>query len=338
MRIGISFDLRNPAQWFKPWDRHYGATLELINHAESLGVEVVKFTEHHGFSDGYSPQPLTFMAAVAARTTRVRLSTGILIAPLHSPVEMAEQAAIVDCISGGRVELAFGIGYRKPEYDLYGIDYAQRFRLFESRIVEMRRLWDEGRVMPRPVQAAIPMWAGLQGPKTTRVAGRLGMGRMHLSPDHWDIYLDALDEGGHGRQSARLSGTFQAVLAEDPEKDFEILAPRIEHNRYTYALYGLEGTGKPPPAPMTTAELRAAGGVGTVGRGAGRAAGGSMIMQVITPEDAAGQIRAIVGRRQLDTIFIPAAVSGVIDDLAFRNVELAAGRLRNLLNTSGHAS
>lgn len=57
MRIGISFDLRNPAQWFKPWDRHYGATLELINHAESLGVEVIKFTEHHGFSDGYSPQP-----------------------------------------------------------------------------------------------------------------------------------------------------------------------------------------------------------------------------------------------------------------------------------------
>ena len=68
MRIGISFDLRNPAQWFRPWDRHYGATLELIEEAERLGIDIVKFTEHHQFSDGYIPQPLTFMAAVAART------------------------------------------------------------------------------------------------------------------------------------------------------------------------------------------------------------------------------------------------------------------------------
>ncbi len=331
MRIGISFDLRNPAPWFQPWERHYGATLDLISAAEGLGVDIVKFTEHHQFADGYIPQPLTFMAAVAARTRRIRISTGILIAPLHSAVEIAEQAAVVDCLSGGRVELALGTGYREPEYRLYGVDFSQRFRLIEQRVTELRRLWAEGGVTPRPVQDVIPLWAGLQGPRTSRMAGRLGMGRMHLPEQHWDAYLAGLEEGGHGRAAARLGGTFQAVLSDDPERDFAVLAPRIEHNRYSYALYGVEGTGKPAPKPFSIEELRVAGGVGSAGRGAQRAAGGAMVMQTLTPEDAAQQILAIANGRRIDTVYLPAAVSGVIDDLAHRNVELIATRLRPLL-------
>ena len=331
MRIGISFDLRNPAQWFRPWDRHYGATLELIEEAERLGIDIVKFTEHHQFSDGYIPQPLTFMAAVAARTRKIRISTGILIAPLHSAVEMAEQAAVVDCISGGRVELGLGTGYRDPEYRLYGIDFAQRFKLFETRVTEMRRLWAEGGVTPRPVQAAIPLWAGLQGPRTSRMAGRLGMGRLALPPDNWDAYLQGLDEGGHGRASARLGGTFQTMLSEDPERDFAHLAPLIEHNRFTYALYAVEGTGKPAPTPMSTEQLRAAGVAGNSGQGSVRAASGGQVMPILTPGEAAARIMAIAGDRTIDTVYIPAAVSGVIDDLAIRNVELIAKKLRPLL-------
>lgn len=331
MRIGISFDLRNPAQWLRPWDQHYGATLDLIAEAERLGIDIVKFTEHHQFGDGYIPQPLTFMAAVAARTKRIRISTGILIAPLHSAVEIAEQAAVVDCLSGGRVELGLGTGYREPEYRLYGIDFAQRFKLFEARVIEIRRLWAEGGVTPRPVQASIPLWAGLQGPRTSRMAGRLGMGRMALPLDNWDAYLEGLDEGGHGRKTARLGGTFQAMLSEDPERDFALLAPRIEHNRYTYALYGVEGTDKPAPRPFGLDDLRAAGAAGNAGRGAVRAASGGQVMPVLTPEDAAARIATIANGRTIDTLYVPATVSGVIDDLALRNVELIARRLRPLL-------
>ena len=156
MRVGLSFDLRNPRQWHRPWPEFYRATLDLIVEAERLGIDIIKIAEHHLFDDGYSPQPLTFMAAMATRTSTVRISTGIMILPLHSAIEVAEQAAVIDGISNGRVELAFGAGYRLPEYELYGIDYSRRFRLYEERVRDIQRYWSEGKVTPPPTQKQIP--------------------------------------------------------------------------------------------------------------------------------------------------------------------------------------
>ena len=114
MDVGIYFDLRNPPAWATDWSRLYGFSLELCEEAERLGCHAIWLTEHHLFDDGYLPQPLTMAAAVAARTSRVRIGTGVLIAPLHHPVELAEQAAVVDIISSGRVDLGIGAGYRVP--------------------------------------------------------------------------------------------------------------------------------------------------------------------------------------------------------------------------------
>src|ERR1700745_3077475 len=103
MRVGLQLDLRNPPQWHKPWREFYAEAIDMVIEAERLGIDVIRIPEHHLWDDGYIPQPLTFLAALAARTTRIRLMTGISILPLHSPVEIAEQAALIDCISGGRV-------------------------------------------------------------------------------------------------------------------------------------------------------------------------------------------------------------------------------------------
>jgi len=320
MRVGLSFDLRNPAQWFKPWKEFYAEALDLICAAEDLGIDIIKVAEHHLFADGYMPQPLTFLSAVAARTSRIRISTGITIAPLHSAVEIAEQAAVVDCLSGGRLELALGTGYRIPEYELYGLEFKDRFRLFETRVKEIRALWSEKRITPQPVQDSIPLWAGLKGPRNSRMAGRLGMARLYWGTETWEDYLQGLDEGGHGRQSARLGGSLQGVLADDPERAFEILAPRIEHNWNTYAAYGAEGTGKPAPAPLRAEDFRKAGGRVSFG------------FSVVSPEEAAVEIMAAAAGRTVDTVYLAGAVSGVIDDLAYRNVELIAKRLKPLLD------
>src|SRR4051794_25285318 len=102
MRIGIYTDLRNPPAWHEPWPDVYARALERIVEAERLGIGSVWATEHHGFEDGYLPQPLTFLAAVAARTTRVRLGTAVLLAPLRPALHIAEEAAVVDVLSGGR--------------------------------------------------------------------------------------------------------------------------------------------------------------------------------------------------------------------------------------------
>ena len=92
MRIGIYLDLRNPPQWRRPWAAHYAHALELCAEADRLGAGSVWLSEHHLFEDGYLPQPLTFAAAVAARTSQVRIGTAVLLAALRHPVQIVEEA------------------------------------------------------------------------------------------------------------------------------------------------------------------------------------------------------------------------------------------------------
>jgi alkanesulfonate monooxygenase SsuD/methylene tetrahydromethanopterin reductase-like flavin-dependent oxidoreductase (luciferase family) len=316
MRIGLSFDLRNPTRWRRPWKDHYAATLELIEEAERLGLHGVKVCEHHLFEDGYLPQPLTFLAAAAARTSTIGLSTGVLLAPLHHPVEIAEQSAVVDGLSGGRLHLALGVGYRVPEYDLYGVSINQRFKLLEERVHELRRIWRERRVTPQLERDEIPISLGVLGPRGSRLAGRLGAGLFTLARDHWEDYLAGLDEGGHPRSAATAAGTHQVVLSEDPERDFAPLAPLLEHNSNSYLRSGVEGRDEPMPPFVSADEI-----VGTDPSRFPRGFG------IVTPDVAATQILELTAGRQIDIVYIPAAVSGVIDDLAWRNVELAAKEL-----------
>ena len=112
--VGLYFDLRNPPASRVDPTRLHGFTLEMCEEAERLGAHSVWLTEHHLFDDDYIAQPLVFAAAIAARTRRVRIGTAIVIAPLHSPVEIAEQSALVDVVSGGRLDLGLGAGYRVP--------------------------------------------------------------------------------------------------------------------------------------------------------------------------------------------------------------------------------
>src|SRR6478752_6498184 len=148
MRVGIYLDLRNPPAWRRPWARHYGRWLEIVEEADRLGTDSVWLSEHHFFEDGYLPQPLTFAAAVAARTTRARIGTAVLLPALRNAVQLAEEAAIVDLLSDGRLDLGVGAGYRVPEFDAFGAAASRRYRLVEERVNEVRALWAEGRTTP----------------------------------------------------------------------------------------------------------------------------------------------------------------------------------------------
>src|ERR1700726_1384903 len=102
MKLGLYFDLRNPSGWRRDSSRIYSFTLEMCEEAELLGCPSVWFAEHHRFDDGYLPQPLTMAAAAAARTASVRIGTAVILAPFRSALDIAEQAAVVDNVSGGR--------------------------------------------------------------------------------------------------------------------------------------------------------------------------------------------------------------------------------------------
>ncbi len=94
-----------------PFERLYAQALDQIVEAERLGFDSVWLTEHHFCDDGYTPSPLVIAAAIGARTRRLRIGTNLMVLPLHDPVRIAEDAATLSLLTGGRFDLGVGIGY-----------------------------------------------------------------------------------------------------------------------------------------------------------------------------------------------------------------------------------
>ncbi|QNP75243.1 LLM class flavin-dependent oxidoreductase [Streptomyces roseirectus] len=320
MKVGLLFDLRNPAQWHRPWPDHYAHALELCEEADRRGADGVWFTEHHLFEDGYLPQPLTFAAAAAARTRRVRIGTSVMLPALRDPAHIAEEAAVVDLISGGRLELGMGAGYRVPEYELFGADISRRFTTTERHIAEIRRLWQEKAVTPGPVQDPVPLWGGFYGPRGGRLAGRLGIGLLHISHDVYEHYRAGLAEGGHDPRRARVSDLLPIFLSDDPEAAWARIAPHLAHQLNSYQQASVEGTGRPAPPLIDPDALRDRTSDAPWGA-----------LQVLTPEDAAARIREMTDGLPVEHLIFWADIAGLPDDLVLRNMELVCEKLPALL-------
>ncbi|OUC91464.1 LLM class flavin-dependent oxidoreductase [Streptosporangium minutum] len=149
----------------------YDYHLELVELAEELGFHGVRLAEHHFRDYGVVPNLFTMLSHMAARTERLRLGTGIVVLPLHNPVHVAEEAAMVDMLSGGRLELGIGRGYQSFEFEGFGIDLAEARDRFNEALEVVLGLWGnpsfrhEGKfyrtgteveLVPRPVQAPFP--------------------------------------------------------------------------------------------------------------------------------------------------------------------------------------
>ncbi|MXW22561.1 MAG: LLM class flavin-dependent oxidoreductase [Candidatus Dadabacteria bacterium] len=166
----------------------YGNSLEHVKLAEAVNFDSVWLSEHHFLEDGYCSSPLTMAAAIAAVTERVRIGTGALILTLHNPVRIAEDAATVDLISNGRFDLGVAIGYRKEEFEGFGLTIKQRPSRIEEAIEIIEKCWEDGPfsydgkrfsfsnidVTPKPVQRPIPIYIGAFEEPAVRRAGRLG--------------------------------------------------------------------------------------------------------------------------------------------------------------------
>jgi len=259
MKTGIYLDLRNPPNWRRSWSRVYGFSLELCEEAEHLGVDSVWLSEHHLFDDGYLPQPLTFAAAIAARTNRINIGTAVLIAPIRHAVHIAEDAAVVDAISGGRLELGLGAGYRIPEFEAYGADIDRRYDATDDRVRRLREIWRNDQVLPSPTQNKIPIWLGYNGPRGARRAGLLGEGLLTITPRLHEHYLGGLVDGGHQVDSGRMSGVINAFVTHDPERDWPLVAKHHAYQWDSYRRHMVEGTRHEVPRPIDPDRSRASG-------------------------------------------------------------------------------
>jgi probable F420-dependent oxidoreductase len=167
---------------------NFEATIQECERAEAAGFDSVWLGEHHNNPLLY-PRPLLGLAAIASRTRRLRLGTGVLLLPLYRPLDVAEEGAIVDVISNGRLILGVGAGYAPEEFDAFDVSLKERGRRMDEAVPLIQRLWTEERVThegrhyrvtnatvaPRPVQRPRPpIWfAGWVEPAIRRAA-RLG--------------------------------------------------------------------------------------------------------------------------------------------------------------------
>lgn len=321
MEVGLYFDLRSPPGGAGDISRLYNFAIEMCEEAERLGAHSVWTTEHHLFEDGYITQPLTFLAAVAARTRRVRLGTAILLAPLRIAPLIAEEAAVVDIISGGRLELGLGAGYRVPEFELYGADITTRYGTTLLRAREIRRIWAEDRLRPMPVQQPVPLWLGFQGPKNAYKAGLQGDNLLTATGSLYEPYRQGLVDGGHDPASGRMAGGLQAWVTEDPERDWPIVSKYVATQLDSYRFHMVEGTDQPPPRPVDMDKMRA------------RALTNRLdYFMYGTPEQVAAQIREFTAGAPVETVFLWAAYPGMPEEMVARNVHTICTRLRPLLS------
>src|SRR6476646_2704040 len=181
----LRFDMRAPADGPAGITDLYQAAVDMAAWGEQHGALSVVLSEHHASPDGYLPSPLLLAAAIAARTTTVPITVAALLVPLHDPVHLAEDMAVLDVISRGRVAYVAGLGYRAEEYAMFGQSLADRGRRMDECLTVLQRAWSgeefdyDGRTVhatPRPSTPGGPMLMYGGGSRAAaRRAARFGL-------------------------------------------------------------------------------------------------------------------------------------------------------------------
>lgn len=247
MKFGVWFDFRNPPPWRRPYAELYRETLEQIVWAETAGFESVVLSEHHVTDDGYLPSLFPALAAIAAQTTRIRLVTAVMLAPFYDPVRFAEDAAFVDQLSEGRLELGLGLGYRADEFAALGVPLESRAERLRELLEVARRAWTgepfqrngvQVTVTPTPHQdGGPPLWIGGSTAAAARRAGALGchwLPDAAVPPELYGEYRESLAAAGHDPAAFRTAINPTILVADDPERAWHEAKHHFlyQYNRY----------------------------------------------------------------------------------------------------------
>lgn len=252
MKFGLNFF---PS--FRPSDystaEYFAQCLRLAERADQLGFNSVKTVEHYFFDyGGHSPNPIVFLAAVAARTARIRPITGAVIPAFNHPVKLAAELAVLDNLSNGRLDVGFGRAFIPKEFEVFGVSMDESRARFEEGIDIVTRLWTEDRVSyqgkfhqlrdvhlnPRPVQTPHPpIWvASVASVESFVWAGRRGYnvmvvpyaGSMAKVRDMVHAYREAWRDAGHVPGAEQVQSSLHCYIAETRREAIEAARPRVE--------------------------------------------------------------------------------------------------------------
>lgn len=327
MNFGVWYDLRNPPQWRRPYAEIYREALEQAVWAEAAGFESVQVSEHHVTDEGYLPSVFPFLAAVAARTSTISLGSAVLLAPLYHPLRFAEDAAFVDQLSGGRLELGLGLGYRRDEFRALGVPRKERSSRTEELIEVARKAWtgepfshegDHWRftdvaVGPTPARpGGVPLWLGGATEKAAERAGRLGC---HFMPDaympveHYATYRQALAEAGHDPAAFRTAINPTVYVAEDSQQAWDDVKTHVLYQFNRYREWFAAGGDAPAATVDDPDELP------------------RDRYLIGTPDEVSAKIEALYEREPFHRLFFWARLPGLSQELSQRSLELFAAEV-----------
>jgi alkanesulfonate monooxygenase SsuD/methylene tetrahydromethanopterin reductase-like flavin-dependent oxidoreductase (luciferase family) len=239
----LRFDMRNWRQEQSSVDL-YRTAIDMAVWAEEHGFQTVQFAEHHGSADGYLPSPIVLAAAIAARTSRIRLRFGLIILTLHHPIKLAEDLAVLDIVSNGRVDVVFGAGYARHEFEMFGVDPAKRAQLMEEGIAAIKQAWTgeefiyqgrRARVRPVPFQKPRPsIWMGGGSPAAARRAARIADDFYSGEASLYAFYREEALKLGQTPGQFRDIGTGFFVVTDDVDAEWVRMAPYIDHEARSY--------------------------------------------------------------------------------------------------------
>jgi alkanesulfonate monooxygenase SsuD/methylene tetrahydromethanopterin reductase-like flavin-dependent oxidoreductase (luciferase family) len=274
IQINCAFDMRAP-DWGTPTSELYPAAVQMAAFADKIGVDRIGLMEHHGSEDGYLPRPFTLAGGMVAVTKQIRFSLGAVILPLHDPVAVAEEIAILDLMSGGRLRVILGAGYVPSEFAMFQKSLKDRAKLMDRgieiilRALRGERFEIEGRpIFIRPVPVRAPediIMVGGGVPASARRAARFGVGFGPMTAEVVDIYLEECRKLGQEPKEywRPKAGMPLAIhLCEDPAQGWAAIERHAVHVVKEYAKWAEQegGASNSPFKGLTDpAALRQAG-------------------------------------------------------------------------------
>lgn len=257
----------------EPLGDRYRAALDMAAFCDEAGVTSLIVEEHHGSSDSWLPSPLALAGAFLGRTRRTVVTACAILAPLYDPLRLAEDLAVLDLVSGGRLITVAGIGYRPEEYEAFGLDFARRGALQDEVLETLLAAWTgepfeyrgrEVRVTPRPhSRPHPPLFVGGSSRPAARRAARLGLPL--FLPDHLPelarYYEERCADSGTGPLCLMPPAEMPALhLTEDPERAWAELGQHFLYEAKRYASWQTSDVHSLMTARASTVkELRAEG-------------------------------------------------------------------------------
>lgn len=315
----LRFDMRAPVDGPASTSDLYKAALEMSRWGEDNGCLMVMASEHHASPDGYLPSPMVFATAIAAQTTTIPINIGALLLNMYEPIKLAEDMVILDIISGGRVSYVIGLGYRKEEYDMFGVDITKRAPVIEDKLEALLNALKgepfdyQGRpvhVTPAVPGQAISVSYGGHSVAAAKRAGKFGLnffangGEQSLN----EVYIEAAKEAGHEPGFAAIPGPGSPTtvyVAEDLDQAWNEYGSYMLYDAKIYNDWG--GTYKTSniSKATTSEQMRAEKGA----------------YQILTPEEAVASIQSGL------PLMLQPLCGGCPPDLAWKSLQTVADKV-----------